>query len=284
MPASTMAKAERYRALHLAPGGALAGGCWDPGTARLLAHAGFELLETSSAGVMFARGMPDGDGLASRDIMLENARAIAGAVDLPVAADLENGWGASPEAVAETVRLAGATGIVGGSIEDTTGDRTDPIHPLPLAAERVRAAVEAARGLPFAFALTARADQYMHGRTDLAEIVRRAEAFQAAGADMFMAPGLSEPGDIASLCRAVDIPVAVIVGLGTVRPSRADLAALGVRRVVVGSALARAALAAVLAASREMQQYGTFGFADGLIPFGELNDLFRRLHGATGQC
>ncbi len=281
MPSSVQAKADLYRALHQAPGAVLSGGCWDAGTARLLAHAGLSVLETSSAGVMFARGMPDGDGLASRDIMLENARAIAAAVDLPVTADLENGWGASPEAVAETIRLAGETGIVGGSIEDTTGDRVDPIHALPLAADRVRAAAEAARALPFRFALTARADQCMHGRTSLAEIVRRAEAFQEAGADMFLAPGLSDSADIAALCRAVDIPVAVIVGLGTVRPTRDGIAELGVRRVIVGSAFARAALAAVLEAACEMQAHGTFGFTEGLVPFGELNDLFRRLHAAA---
>ena len=156
----------------------------------LLAHAGLELLETSSAGVMFARGLPDGDGLATRELMLENARAIAAAVDIPVTADLENGFGKSPELVAETIRLAGETGIVGGSIEDTTGDRNNPILPLGLAVERIRAAAEAARRLPFPFALTARADQYMHNQPDLAATIQRVQQFHEAGADMILVPGL----------------------------------------------------------------------------------------------
>ena len=278
MPASIADKAARYRALH-AGDVFVAGGCWDAGTARLLAHAGLQCLETSSAGVMFARGLPDGDGLATREIMLENARSVAAAVDLPVSADLENGWAATPEGVAETVRLAGATGIVGGSIEDTTGDRTDPICSLEVAVERLRAAVEAARALPFPFAITARADQYMHGRGNLAEVVARAQAFQAAGADMILAPGMADPGEIATLCRSVNIPVATIVGLSNFRPTLPEFGRLGVRRVIVGSAFARVAMAGVLAAAREVAEHGTFGFAEGLIPFGELNELFRQFRG-----
>ncbi len=278
MPASPADKAARFRALHQS-GVFVAGGCWDAGTARLLAHAGLPCLETSSAGVMFARGLPDGDGLATRDIMLENARAVAAAVDLPVSADLENGWAATPDGVADTIRLAGATGIVGGSIEDTTGDRAHPIFPLEIAADRLRAAVDAARTLPFPFAITARADQYMHGRADLAEVIARARAFQAAGADMFLAPGIADPEDIAALCRAVDIPVAGIVGLSDLRLGLAELGRLGVRRVIVGSAFARVAMSGVLAAAREVAEHGTFGFTEGLTPFGDLNGLFRRLNG-----
>jgi 2-methylisocitrate lyase-like PEP mutase family enzyme len=278
MPASLAEKGARYRSLHAGPV-FVAGGCWDAGTARLLAHAGLPCLETSSAGVMFARGLPDGDGLATREIMLENARSVAAAVDLPVSADLENGWAVTPEGVAETVRLAGATGIVGGSIEDTTGDRADPIYALDIAVERLRAAVQAARALPFPFAITARADQYMHGRGDLAEVIARAQAFQAAGADMFLAPGMAEPDEIATLCRSVDIPVAAIVGLSNFRPALPAFGRLGVRRVIVGSAFARVAMAGVLAAAREVAEHGTFGFAEGLIPFGELNGLFRQLGG-----
>ena len=146
-----------------------------------LVHAGLKVLETSSAGVMFARGMPDGDGLATRELMLENARSVAAAVRVPVTADLENGFGLSPEIVAETIRLAGKTGIVGGSIEDTSGDRDAPILPFSLAVERICAAVEMAKNLPFPFAVTARADQYMHGQRDLAETIRRAQAFRGGG-------------------------------------------------------------------------------------------------------
>ena len=248
----------------------------------LLAHAGLQVLETSSAGVMFARGLPDGDGLATRDLMLENARSIAAAVRIPVTADLENGFGRSPEMVAETIGLAGETGIVGGSIEDTTGDRDNPILPLGLAVDRIRAAAEAARRLPFPFALTARADQYMHNRPNLAETIERAQQFQAAGADMILAPGLTGREELEALCRSVDCPVAVVVGLSSFRPSLAGFEALGVRRVIVGSSLARVAYTGLLKAAAEITGSGTFDFADGLIPFDELNDLFRRLHAGAG--
>ena len=274
-------KAERYRELHARPGAFVAGGCWDAGSAMMLAHAGLEVLETSSAGVMFARGLPDGDGLATRDLMLENARSIAAAVRIPVSADLENGFGHGPDVVAETIRLTGETGIVGGSIEDTTGDRSDPILPLGLAVDRIRAAAEAARRLPFPFALTARADQYMHKLPDLAEVIRRAQAFQQAGADMILVPGLSGRDEIETLCRSVDCPVAVVVGLSEFRPTLATFGELGVRRVIVGSSLARIAYTGLLAAVREMTDAGTFGFTNGLMPFDELNDLFRRLHKET---
>jgi 2-methylisocitrate lyase-like PEP mutase family enzyme len=270
-------KAACYQALHAAPNAFIAGGCWDAGSAMLLAHAGLKVLETSSAGVMFARGLPDGDGLATRDLMLENARSVAAAVSVPVTADLENGFGHSPETVAETIRLAGETGIVGGSIEDTTGDRSNPILPLGLAVDRIRAAAEAASRLPFPFALTARADQYMHGRPDLAETVERAQQFQAAGADMILAPGLTGREEIEVMCRSVNCPVAVIVGLSNFRPNLAAFAALGVRRVIVGSSLARAAYSSLMKAAEEMTTAGTFGFTEGLIPFNELNDLFRQL-------
>src|SRR5450432_1807120 len=213
MPSTLSQKAERYRELHARARAFVAGGCWDAGSAMMLAHAGLEVLETSSAGVMFARGLPDGDGLATRDLMLENARSIAAAVGIPVTADLENGFGRSPEIVAETIRLAGETGIVGGSIEDTSGDRNDPSLPLGLAVDRIRAAAEAARRLPFPFALTARADQYMHKQPDLAGTIRRVQAFQEAGADMILVPGLTGREEIEELCRSVDCPVAVVVVL-----------------------------------------------------------------------
>jgi|KBSMisStaDraftv2_1062788.scaffolds.fasta_scaffold539766_1 2-methylisocitrate lyase-like PEP mutase family enzyme len=282
MPNTLSWKAARYQQLHATPRAFIAGGCWDAGSAMMLVHAGFEVLETSSAGVMFARGMPDGDGLATRELMLENARSIAAAVRVPVTADLENGFGNSPEVVAETIRLAGEVGIVGGSIEDTTGDRNDPILPLGLAVDRIRAAAEAARGLSFPFALTARADQYMHKRPDLAETVQRAQAFQAAGADMVLVPGLTGREEIETLCHSVDCPVAVVVGLSDYRPTLATFTALGVRRVIVGSSLARVAYTGLLTAVREMTGAGTFDFAEGLMPFDELNDLFRRLHAESG--
>jgi 2-methylisocitrate lyase-like PEP mutase family enzyme len=278
MPDTLLQKAERYQALHASPTPLLAGGCWDVGSAMLLAHAGLQVLETSSAGVMFARGLPDGDGLATRDIMLENARSVAAAVGVPVTADLENGFGLSPKVVFETIRLAGETGIVGGSIEDTSGDRNDPILSLGLAVDRIRAAVEAARALPFPFALTARADQYMHKRPNLGEVIERAQRFHAAGADMILAPGLTGREEIESLCRAVDCPIAVIVGLSDFRPNLTTFGALGVRRVIVGSSLARVAYTGLLKAASEMTAAGTFEFTKALMPFDELNDLFRLLH------
>lgn len=283
MPDTLQEKATRYRALHTRKEPVLAGGCWDAGSAMLLAHAGLELLETSSAGVMFARGLPDGDGLATRELMLENARAVAAAVDIPVTADLENGFGTSPELVAETIRLAGQTGIVGGSIEDTTGDRNNPILPLGLAVERIRAAAEAARRLPFPFALTARADQYMHNQPGLTAVIQRVQQFQNAGADMILVPGLAGRAEIETLCRSVSCPVAVVVGLSDYRPDLATYGTLGVTRVIVGSSLARIAYTGLLNAAREMLDAGTFGFADGLMPFGELNDLFRMLSARRGD-
>jgi 2-methylisocitrate lyase-like PEP mutase family enzyme len=199
-------------------------------------------------------------------------------VNVPVTADLENGFGIQPEDVAETIRLAGETGIVGGSIEDTSGDRANPILPFDLAVDRIRAAVEAARRLPFQFSLTARADQYMHGQRDLAETIRRTQAFREAGADMILAPGLTGREEIAALCAAVDCPVAVVVGLSDYKPSLAEFGALGVKRVIAGSSLARVAYSGILKAAAEMAENGTFGFIDGPMPFAELNTLFRRLH------
>jgi 2-methylisocitrate lyase-like PEP mutase family enzyme len=190
---STKEKAELCRALHAGAEPTLSAACWDVGTAYLLAHVGVPLIDTTSFGAMATRGLPDAVGLATRDFMLGNARLIAAAVDLPVQADLENGFGDSPEIVAQTILEAGATGIVGGSIEDATGRPADPIYPLELAKERIRAAAEVARALPFPFLLTARADQYLWGRPGLAEAIRRAQAFEAAGANAIMVPGLNGP-------------------------------------------------------------------------------------------
>lgn len=171
---STKEKAELCRALHAGAEPTLSASCWDVGTACLLAHVGVPLIDTTSFGAMAACGLPDAVGIATREFMLDNARRIAAAVDVPVQADLENGFGDDPETVAQTIREAGTTGMVGGSIEDATGRPDDPIYPLELAQERIRAAAEAARALPFPFMLTARADQYLCGRPDLAEVIRRA--------------------------------------------------------------------------------------------------------------
>jgi 2-methylisocitrate lyase-like PEP mutase family enzyme len=189
------------------------------------------------------------------------AAEIASATSLPVSADLENGFGDAPEVVAETIRMASETGIVGGSIEDSTGRANDPIYEIGLAKERVRAAVEAARALPFPFTLTARAENYLHGRPDIKDTIRRLQAYQDAGADVLYAPGLTSRDEIAALVSSVDRPVNVVMGLRGAQLSLAELASLGVKRISIGSALYRSAMGAFLAAAREMKEQGTFTFA-----------------------
>src|SRR5215510_7308718 len=182
---------------------------------------------------MATRGLPDAVGLATRDFMLDNARLIAASVNLPVQADLENGFGDSPKIVAQTILEASATGIVGGSIEDATGRPADPIYPLEFATERIHAAAEAARALPFPFMLTARADQYLWGRPDLAEVIHRAQAFETAGANAIMVPGLNDLAALKSLCDSVSLPVVVLIGAGPSGPPRERLAATGAKRIGV---------------------------------------------------
>lgn len=267
-------KGKRFQALHARPGAFVIPNPWDAGTARILAALGFEALTTTSAGLAFTLGRRDGAGLISRDETLANARAIAEATDLPVAADLENGFGDSPAAAAETIRLAGErAGLVGGSIEDATGDPRAPIYDFQHAVERIAAAAEAARALPFPFALVGRAEGFLHGRPDLDDVIRRLQAFEAAGADVLYAPGLTRAEEIRTLCQSVKRPVNVVMGLKDGSFSVAELAELGVRRISVGSALSRVALGAFVRAAREMKEQGTFGFAEGAIPFGEANAL-----------
>jgi len=271
---SQIEKGKRFQALHARPGAFVIPNPWDAGTARILAALGFEALTTTSAGLAFTLGRRDGAGLISRDETLANARAIAEATDLPVAADLESGFGDSPAAAAETIRLAGErAGLVGGSIEDATGDPRAPIYDFQHAVERIAAAVEAARALPFPFALVGRAEGFLHGRPDLDDVIRRLQAFEAAGADVLYAPGLTGAEEIRTLCQSVKRPVNVVMRLKDGSFSVAELAELGVRRISVGSALSRAALGAFVRAAREMKEQGTFGFAAGAIPFGEANAL-----------
>jgi 2-methylisocitrate lyase-like PEP mutase family enzyme len=205
---------------------------------------------------------------------MAHVAAMASATDLPVSADLENGFADVPEAVAEAIALAAAAGAVGGSIEDATGRREDPVYDLPLAVERVRAAAEAARGLPFRFTLTARAENYLVGRPDLEDTLRRLQAYQEAGADVLYAPGLISQDDIAALVGSVDRPVNVVMGLTGVSLSLETLSAIGVRRVSVGSALYRAALGALLRAAREMREHGVFSFASDAVTSREVTAIF----------
>ena len=274
MSASQAEKAERFLALHARPGAFVIPNPWDAGTARILAALGFEALTTTSAGLAFALGRRDGDGLVTRAEALANARAIVDATDLPVAADLENGYGHAPEAAAQTIRLAGEqAGLVGGSIEDATGDPRQPIYDFQHAVERVAAAAEAARALAFPFVLVGRAETFLHGRPDLEDTIRRLQAFEAAGADALYAPGLTKADDIRTVCTALSKPVNALMGLKGASFSIAALAALGVRRISVGSALSRAAVGAFVRAAREIREHGTFTFADEAIPYTEVNDL-----------
>jgi 2-methylisocitrate lyase-like PEP mutase family enzyme len=276
MRANQAAKAERFQALHARPGAFVIPNPWDAGTARILEGLGFEALTTTSAGLAFVLGRRDGAGEVTREQTLANAKAIVEATDLPVAADLENGFGHAPEAAAETIRLAGEAGLVGGSIEDSTGDAGRPIYDFQHAVERVAAAAAAARGLPFPFVLVGRAENFLHGRPDLDDTIRRLQAFEAAGADALFAPGLTRAEDIRTVCASVRKPVNVVMGSKGVSFSVAELAALGVRRISVGSALSRAALGAFVRAAREIQEHGTFRFADDALPYADATDLVVR--------
>jgi 2-methylisocitrate lyase-like PEP mutase family enzyme len=265
-------KAELFKALHERLAGFVIPNPWDIGTARLLAALGFEALASTSAGLAFSLGRRDGQ--LTRDEVMQHARELTGAVALPVSADLENGYGDSPGEVAVTIALAAEAGLVGGSIEDTTGQPGQPIYEFGLAVERVRAAVEAARALSFPFMLTARAENFLHGRPDLDDTIRRLQAFQEAGADVLYAPGLKAKQDIAAVISSVERPVNVVVGLQGMALSVKELSELGVKRISLGSTLSRVALGAFLRAAREMQEHGTFGFAAEAVPYAEINKLF----------
>ncbi len=266
-------KAAVFRALHTRPGAFVIPNPWDAGTARILAAVGFEALATTSAGLAFALGRRDGG--AGREETLANARAIVEATDLPVSADLENGFGDAPEAVAETIRLAAGVGLVGGSIEDASGDAARPIYDHGHAVERVAAAVEAARALAFPFVLTARAENFLHGRADLDDTIRRLQAFERAGADVLYAPGLPSLDAVRAVCAAVSRPVNVLAGGSGAAPSVAALAEAGVRRISLGSALSRAALGGFVRAAREIKERGTFEFAREALPYGEAGAFMR---------
>jgi 2-methylisocitrate lyase-like PEP mutase family enzyme len=266
-------KAVAFRRLHERPGAFIIPNPWDAGTARLLTSLGFEALATTSAGLAFALGRRDGEDAVTRAEVLANAREIVAATPLPVSADLESGYGATPGAVAETIRLAAEAGLVGGSVEDTTADPGRPIYDFDEAVERVVAAVAAARSLPFPFTLTARAENFLHGRPDLEDTIRRLKAFEAAGADVLYAPGLRDLETIRTVCAAVSKPVNVVMGLSGPTLSAAELATAGVKRISVGSALARAAFGAVARAAEEMRERGTFAFGAEGIPYAELTRL-----------
>jgi 2-methylisocitrate lyase-like PEP mutase family enzyme len=273
MTGPTTEKFERFKALHERPGIFVIPNPWNGGTARILEAMGFEALATTSAGYAFSAGRRDAEGAVSVTDLIENAREIVAATDLPVSADLEAGMGHTPESSAETIRAAAAVGLVGGSIEDATGDRDAPIFDFELARERIAAASEAARKLPFL--LTARAENFLNGRPDLDDTIKRLNAFADAGADVLYAPALPDMEAIREVCRSVPKPVNVVMGLRPPRYSVAELQDAGVKRISVGGAFARAAFGAFMRAAEEVKTHGTFEFAVEAAPGAELQRLMR---------
>lgn len=269
-------RAVAFRALHKQPGIFVAPNPWDAGSAKILASLGFEALATTSAGLAFSLGKPDGQGAITREETLKNIQDIIAATALPVSADLENGYGDKPESCAETIIQAGMAGLAGGSIEDATGRPDDPIYPFELAVERVRAAALAAHSLPQPFTFTARAENLIYGRPDLQDTIRRLVAYAEAGADVLFAPGLKTREEIAAVVKAVaPKPVNVVMGLGPGVFTLEELAELGVKRVSLGSSLVRAAYSGFLHAAEEIRNKGTFGFAANNIAYTKFNELLQ---------
>jgi 2-methylisocitrate lyase-like PEP mutase family enzyme len=267
--------AAAFAELHRREGTFIIPNPWDVGSACLLAHAGFEALATSSAGYAFSIGKADGQ--VGRDQTIAHAAEVVAATGLPVSIDLENGFGDAPEDAAETIRLAATSGAVGGSIEDRTRRTEDPIYDPALAAERIRAAAEVVQSLPFPFMLTARAENYLVGKPDLKDTIERLQMYQEAGANVLYAPGLTTRDEITTLISSVDRPVNVLMGIKGVQLTLADLTAMGVKRISVGSTLARVALGAFLRAAHEMKDEGTFSFIDDAADSRMINSIFASL-------
>jgi 2-methylisocitrate lyase-like PEP mutase family enzyme len=268
MTSTQSKKAERFRALHEGPRAFVIANPWDAGSARVLAGLGFLALATSSGASAGTLGRRDGQ--VRRVEALAHARAIVDATGLPVSADLEKGFGDAPADAAETIRLAGEAGLVGGSIEDATGDPARPLFDLDLAAERVAAAAAAASALPYAFTLTARTENYLRGNPDLDDTIRRLQAFERAGAHVLFAPGLPDLEAVRAVCAAVSRPVNFMVGIRGKSFSVAELEAAGVRRISLATALYRTAMTGLVEAAQEVQAYGTFGFLDRALSTAEL--------------
>jgi len=269
-------KARLFRALHERPGIFIIPNPWDAGTAKLLASLGFEALATTSLGFASALGRVDGARAIRREELIANCRDIAAATELPVNADLENGYADDPEEAAAIIRLAAEAGVVGGSIEDATGDAAKPIYDFDLAVARVAAAVRVARSLPFPFMLTARAENFLHGRPDLDDTIGRLQAFAAAGADVLYAPGLRDLATIRRVAAAVPKPVNVVMGLADPEITVQQLADAGVKRISVGGALSRLAFAAVRDAAIAMRDAGSFRWVRDIYPGKDLKAIFRQ--------
>ena len=272
MASSQSDKATRFRALHQGPAFVIPNP-WDAGSARILAGLGFPALATSSgasAGILGRR-----DGKVLRDEALAHARAIVEATDLPVSADLEKGFGDAPSAAAETIRLAAGVGLVGGSIEDATGDKDKPLYDIAQATERVTAAVQAACALSFPFTLTARAEGFLRGKPDLDDVIERLQAFEKAGADVLMSPGLPDLESVRKVCSALSKPFNFMVGIKGKSFTVAELADAGVKRISLATSLYRAAMSGLVNAAREVKEHGTFGYVDTTMATPELNSFMR---------
>jgi 2-methylisocitrate lyase-like PEP mutase family enzyme len=265
-----------FRALHERAGIFIMPNPWDAGTAKLFASLGFEALATTSLGFANTLGRVDGTLAVKREELIANCREIASATELPVNADLENGYADDPREAARIIRLAADAGVVGGSTEDASGNPAKPIYDFNLAVERVAAAVEVARSLPFPFTLTARAENYLHGRRDLDDTIRRLQAFAAAGADVLYAPGLRDLETIRQVAAAVPKPLNVVMSAADPDLTAGQLAGVGVKRISVGGALSRLAFAAVRAAAIEMRDAGTFQWVRDTIPSKDLKPIFER--------
>jgi 2-methylisocitrate lyase-like PEP mutase family enzyme len=266
-------KGHQFRALHAASGAFIIANCWDGGTARILTGLGFQALATSSAASAGTLGRLDGE--VSRAEALAQARVIVGATHLPVSADLEKGFGDSPAIVAETIRMAAMTGLVGASIEDATADAARPLYDLGQATERIAAAADAARGLGVPFTLTARAENFLRGNPSLDDTIQRLQAYERAGADVLFAPGLPDLAAVRAVCSAVSKPVNFMVGIPGKSYSVRELTEAGVKRISLASSLYRAAMSGLIAAAREAAEQGTFGFVDRSVGTRELAAFLR---------
>lgn len=266
-------KAVLFRTLHTQPRAFVIANVWDAGSAQLLAGLGFAAVATSSAASAGTLGRRDGK--ITRDEALSHARAISAAVDVPVSADLENGFGHAPEHVAETIRLAAQTRLVGGSIEDFSGDSNQPIYDFNQAVERVAAAAAAAKSLSFPFTLTARSEGLLHDRPDLDDIIKRLQAFEKAGADVLFAPGLPDLNAVRTVCSSLSKPVNFMVGIPGHSFSVEELQAAGVRRISLATSLYRAAMSGLYHAAKEVKEHGTFEFLNGLVSPKELGRFLR---------
>ena len=273
MSSTQTEKANRFRSLHEAPDTFLIPNAWDVPSARLLAGLGFPAVATSSAAAANTVGKKDGE--LTRDEALAHARVIVNATDLPVSADLEDGFGERPEVVAETVRLAAEAGLVGCTIEDSTGNAERPLFEFQLAVERIAAAAQAAHSLPFSFMLTARAHNLLYANPSIDETIRRLQAFEKAGADVLFAPGLPDLDAVKAVCAAVSKPVNFMVGIKGKSFSVAELAAAGVKRISLATSLYRAAMTGLLEAASEVKTEGRFTFLDRSSTTPELQKVMR---------